>query len=147
MPRQLLHKADLAGLADFAVRRFLRAWDLALGDPDNDEVLEEFHAALALVNDVIVVHVPFDYDPRPFIAANTWVYAKTMPKNPHEYVVLRAATDWREQLRFGRWIRHWGETERFDGRPYKYMDVDDHHYWVMSINDTIINRKRLEDLK
>ena len=39
-----------------------------------------------------------DYDPRPYIAANHWVFARTMPDNPHEYVVIHNSTDPYEHL-------------------------------------------------
>ena len=45
------------------------------------------------------------YDPRPYIAANHWVFARTMPDNPHEYVVIYNSTDPYQHLMFLEWIR------------------------------------------
>jgi hypothetical protein len=129
---QALHGGNLAGILSVAGRRVLKAIP--------DELAED--PAVALLRDVLP-NPPESYDPRPYIEANTWVFARTMPENPHEYVMLRASTDWREHLRFLRWLRVYGEVERWlDGRRYRYRIVDGWRYWAMwSPNDTILNRE------
>jgi hypothetical protein len=84
-----------------------------------------------------------DYDPRPYIAANFWTFASTMPENPHEYLLLRNSTDWREHLRMLRWVRR-GEREKWrDGKIYSYRVVDRRwRYWALGPNDSILNRER-----
>ena len=62
--------------------------------------------------------------------------------HPHEYVVISRSSDWREHLRFLQWLRHWGELELFKGRHYPYRTVDGFRYWAMSLEHTIINRRK-----
>ncbi len=85
-----------------------------------------------------------DYDPRPYIAANHWVFARTMPDNPHEYVVIHDSTDPYEHLMFLEWIRSVGDIEHYRGRDYEYVTVDGYRYWAMGPSGpehTIINRR------
>jgi len=102
----------------------------------------EYAEALALLRDVLPSDPPESYDPVPYIEAQSWVFARTMPDNPHEYVLLRRSTDWREHLRFLLWIRVHGEVERFKGRSYRYRTVGQFRYWALGPDDTIINRRR-----
>jgi hypothetical protein len=132
---ELIRGGHRALLLASAGRAVLRAWD------GNDEAgLAEAMIELRSV----LPTVPEDYDPRPYIAAQTWTFAKTMPTHPHEYCMLKGSTDWQEHLRFADWVRFYGQVERFQGRSYRYCDVDGWHYWVLGPNDTIINRARLE---
>jgi hypothetical protein len=126
-----LHRGRLADLADVAGRR-------VLADPTDG-------AALALLRDVLPEDPPEDWDPRPFIEANRWTYARTMPQNPHEYLLLRKAHDWRTHLVFVRWLKVHGEIERWvDRRDYPYCTVDGWRYWtLLLVNDeVIINRRK-----
>jgi hypothetical protein len=125
-----LRRGRLADLADLAGRR-------VLADPTDE-------AAWALLRDVLPEDPPAEYDPRPFIAANTWTYARTRPDNPHEYLLLHKSTDWREHLRFVRWLRVHGEVERWvDRRPYPYREVDGWRYWTLClVNDEVILNRR-----
>jgi hypothetical protein len=128
---QALQRGRLAELADVAGRR-------VLVDPGDE-------AALALLRDVLPEDPPKDYDPRPYIEAHEWTYAKTRPENPHWYLLIRKSSDWREHLRFLRWIRVHGEIERWrDGRNYPYCTVDGWRYWALcNVNDeVIINRRK-----
>jgi hypothetical protein len=132
---ELIRGGHRALLLASAGRSVLKAWD------DGDEAA--LAEAIAELRSVLPA-VPSDYDPKPYIAAQSWVFAKTMPEHPHEYVMLRASTDWREHLRFGDWIRFSGEQERYQGRIYRYRVVDDWQYWVLGPNDTIINRRYVD---
>ena len=82
-----------------------------------------------------------DYDPRPYIAAKRWQFAKTMPANPHAYVLLRRSTDRGEHMRFLEWLRVTGDREKFWSKTYSYRTVDDYRYWALGPEDTIINRR------
>ena len=126
---------NLASLVSVAGRRLLKAID----SPDECD----YDAAVALLRDVLP-NPTESYDPVPFIEMNTWTYAKSRPQSPHEYVMLRNSVDWREHLRFIRWLRKFGEARRWrDGRTYRYRIVGEFHYWAMwSPNDTIANRSR-----
>ena len=143
MPYELLREADYAQLEDFAVRNLQRAWDISLQAPDNDELLDQLQEAWRLVDDVVIPSVPQDWDATEYTEAQRFTATKN-PNNPHAYVVLRNAKSWRNQLKFGRYIRQHGKPETFGGYWYMYADVGDHHYWTMNSNDTIINRKRLD---
>jgi hypothetical protein len=129
-----LHSGHLALIYAAAGRRVLEAID---GPED------AYYAAIDLLAAVLPEVPPEGYDPTPFIEAQMWVEARTMPEHPHSYVLLRRSTDWREHLRFLTWIRA-GDTERWvDGRTYRFRDVGDYHYWALSAADSILNRRRL----
>jgi hypothetical protein len=128
---EALGGGQLAEMLSVAGRRVLDA----IAQPQHEDVV-------ALLRDVLPADPPESYDPSPYIEAQTWVFAKTMPQNPHEYVVLRRSTDWREHLRFLRWIRVWGDRELFKGTYYLYRTVGEWRYWALGPNDTIINRRR-----
>jgi hypothetical protein len=129
--QRALQRGRLGELADVAGRR-------VLADPGDE-------AALVLLRDVLPADPPEDYDPRPYIEANEWTYARTRPQNPHEYLLLHKSTDWREHLRFLRWIRVHGEVERWlDRRDYPYRTVDGWRYWSLCLvnDEVIINRRK-----
>jgi hypothetical protein len=85
--------------------------------------------------------LPPDYDPRPFIAAQRWTYAKTMPWHPHEHLLIFRATSVIEHITFLLWIRRSEHVETYNGREYRYREVDGMRYWALGPNDTIINRR------
>jgi hypothetical protein len=80
------------------------------------------------------------YTPRPYIAAQHWVFAKSMPDNAHFYVLLKVSTDREAHLDFLSWIRQ-GRSEVWQGRRYHYRVVDGWRYWALGPWDTIINRR------
>lgn len=130
-----LNGGHLSEILDVATRGALAAWEV--GEP------EELEAALDLLRDAAPDDPPVEYDPTSYIEANEWVFAKTMPKNPHEYLLLRRSTDWREHLRFVRWLRVHGEPERFGGQLWPYRTVGEWRYWAgVDPNWTIVNRRR-----
>lgn len=78
------------------------------------------------------------------IEANEFVFAKTMPDNPHYYVVRK---NWVGKMPFNDFvllIRKYGYNENFRGWTYRIWDVVDHKYWSMGAPlalTVIINRK------
>ncbi|MCK9569893.1 hypothetical protein M0R72_13195 [Candidatus Pacearchaeota archaeon] len=82
-----------------------------------------------------------------FIASSKWIFAKTMPQNPHWYI-LRSKCDDAEFVAFVLYIRANGCDVSFKGRPYKCLDVDGWRYWTMGnhISETIlINRAKVHN--
>lgn len=82
-----------------------------------------------------------------FIREENWVYAKTMPEWPHEYLVRdRVDEDLFEAL--VRHIRENGYEGNFYSKTLTYFDEDGLVYWTMgeAIDDTvIINRCKKAD--
>ena len=81
------------------------------------------------------------------LAANQWIFAKTMPKKPHWYTLRK---NWRSSERFTKTvqsIRYWGSGEFWWRRLYQYWDVNGYHYWSMGYDPhgtELINRKPTE---
>ena len=75
---------------------------------------------------------------------HVWIFAKTMPKNPHFYTRKK---DWDDAILFTQCayrIREFGKTEMFRGWPYVCFNFCEYKYWVMDKNPddaVIINRK------
>jgi hypothetical protein len=128
---EAIQGGHLAAMLSIAGRRVLEAID----EP-------QYEAAVALLHEVLPADPGESYDPTSYIEAQDWVFAKTMPENPHEYVLIRRSTDWRAHLRFLHWIRVWGEDEVFKGWHYQCRTVGEWRYWALGPNDTIINRRR-----
>ncbi len=80
-----------------------------------------------------------------FIMDRRWQFAKTMPKNPHEYTMKK----WGENESFNQavlYIRQCGYRECFGKYYYTYLDIDGYKYWTMGapIEQTIlINRAKI----
>jgi hypothetical protein len=89
------------------------------------------------------------FTPEAFIAGSTWVFAKTMPNNPHEYTVVRRTAlrdDW--FFHFVAYIRKHGFKARYGNNTYSYLVVGDWKYWTMGWpvrSTTLINRARTTD--
>lgn len=124
-----------------ACRELLTAWEDL--DGTRKPTVEAFKERIAEL-ERLLPSPPRDYDPRPYIAANEWTFARTMPENPHEYVVIRKSTDPVEHMRFLAWLRAFGDLEHFKGRDYEYIEIDGWRYWAMGtdqLEQTIINRR------
>jgi hypothetical protein len=83
---------------------------------------------------------------RAFVASSEWQCAVTMPEHPHEYTLRRRAPDPSRFQWFVLFIRVHGYERRFQGRPYRYLDLDGWSYWTMGapLHQTIlINRARI----
>ena len=77
------------------------------------------------------------------IQRSRWIFAKTMPENPH-YYMLRKECDDGEFVRFAELIRQYGYRDQYEGYWYTVLNVYDWYYWTMGapIEETIlINRK------
>jgi hypothetical protein len=68
---------------------------------------------------------------RDFIACNSWIFARTMPQCPHEYVLLWKCTSEDIFFRFAMTIRRFGYDEYFFSKKMRYLDVDGRRYWTM----------------
>ena len=70
-----------------------------------------------------------------FISSHSWRFAKTMPQNPHWYVVKDKCRDAHEFERFVMHIRRHGYRTKFGRAWYMYFDwaVDGvvHNFWTM----------------
>jgi hypothetical protein len=78
------------------------------------------------------------------LAQGRWIFAKTMPANPHEYTLRREWADDALFLAVAQYIRDHGYPTRFQGRPYTQLDVNAHTYWTMPgplLRTLLINRK------
>lgn len=82
-----------------------------------------------------------------FIQSVEWIYAKSMPEWPHEYIV-REKVDESLFIELVIHIRVYGYEEKFYNKSITYFDHDGMTYWTMGapIDDTIIiNRCQKED--
>lgn len=60
-----------------------------------------------------------------------WVFAKTMPENPHHYTQRK---EWKDDALFCDvvlFIRAEGQTEIFKGRRFKVLVVGEYKYWTV----------------
>ncbi len=71
-----------------------------------------------------------------------YTFAKTMPKNPHFYTLR---TTWNDQdfIDVVKYIRKYGEKQRYYKKIYIYYYLDGYKYWTMGdpINETILINK------
>lgn len=82
-----------------------------------------------------------------FVSSHRWVFARTMPQNPHEYTLRRnsSGVTFDEAVRF---TRQHGHIEYFKGGAYRMIFLGDYKYCTTGspLGYTIlINRKGLAD--
>ena len=90
--------------------------------------------------------MPFPEELKAFVDEQTWTFAKTMPKWPHEYIV-RERVDEDLFVQLVQHIREYGYEGRFYSRKITYFDEDGMVYWTMGRpikETTIVNRCRKE---
>lgn len=58
-----------------------------------------------------------------------WVFAKTMPNNPHTYTIRRDMGDDQLFLKIASHIRYFGELEIFEGVMYRVFYCNNYRYW------------------
>jgi hypothetical protein len=85
---------------------------------------------------------------RPVIDTLSFRVASTMPEIPHEYTVRNAGNEAAYLALFNA-IQEYGRTERYKGRPNKYLyPGDGWKYWAMTSElgqSRVINRMKIED--
>ena len=75
-----------------------------------------------------------------FMRDATWTYAKTMPDNPHWYVVETKLDDPRVGA-LKELLRHHSHLRRWHGHAYRALDLDGWSIWDLW---PVINRKPIE---
>jgi hypothetical protein len=77
-----------------------------------------------------------------YIEASHWRFARSMPSNPHWYVVRPKGPgpELAAHLAFCRWLTAEGRDRTWHGRPFRTASWDGWDYWHMG-DDTVINRK------
>jgi len=78
-----------------------------------------------------------------YVGTETWTYAKTVPNEPHEYLLMARSGDPWTHLRVIRYIRAAGERRQWsrDRRWYHYWRSGDFEYWAMGASETMLNRR------
>jgi SAM-dependent methyltransferase len=77
-----------------------------------------------------------------------WIFAKTMPQNPHWYTLRKHWKDDQAFVSVVEKIRQYGYREMYAGRPYTVLSMNGMKYWTMGapLSSTIlINRKVLTE--
>ena len=64
------------------------------------------------------------------IEKSRWIFAKTMPQNPHEYMLRKESID-EEFVRFVELIRKYGYRYKFGKTWYVQLNVNNWYYWTM----------------
>ena len=64
------------------------------------------------------------------IERSNWIYAKTMPENPHFYMLRKECVD-EEFVRFVSIIREYGYQQIYKGRAYTVLNAGEWFYWTM----------------
>ena len=74
-----------------------------------------------------------------FIDRNKWVFAKSMPKIPHYYIVRDRLSENDKKLfdEIEVFIKKNGYTEEFYSKQYIYFNIGGYKYWVY---ENILNR-------
>jgi len=82
-----------------------------------------------------------------FLEANTWTFAKTMPKTPHWYIVKDKCTDSDLFVEAVKLLQKIGIPEKFGKATFKYYVIGEFKYWTNGYPPdmtTIINRFKPE---
>jgi len=89
----------------------------------------------------------FSDNVRAFVDCERWIFAKTMPDWPHEYLVRSRVDETLFEAAVAH-IRAYGYEGRFYLRSITYFEEGDWVYWTMGaliVDTTIINRCRSEN--
>ena len=65
------------------------------------------------------------------IEKSNWIYAKSMPQNPHFYMLRKEVADDTEFVRFVKLIREYGYRYKFAKSWYVQFNVNNWYYWTM----------------
>jgi len=73
------------------------------------------------------------------IQQNKWVFAKTIPKIPHYYIVRDNLSSYNKKLfdKFKVFIDKNGYTKKFYSKEYWYININGYKYWII---ENILNR-------
>ncbi len=80
------------------------------------------------------------------ISEHRWIFAKTMPENPHEYTLRNTWKDDQDFVDLVKLIREEGIKEKYKKSYYTVLYINDHKYWTMGapLDVTIlINRAKV----
>ena len=86
------------------------------------------------------------------IETNEWIFAKTMPDNPHSYTLRKNWDKDEDFVNFVKFIRKNGYVENFKGREYTLFNINGYKYWTMGADintpdgkphTILINRARI----
>jgi hypothetical protein len=86
------------------------------------------------------------YEVQAALESHRWIFAKTMPDNPHEYTLRK---EWQDDPLFDSVVAYiYAHVYVSTYKGYRYMQIDagDHFYWTMGepiFRTILINRKRL----
>ena len=83
---------------------------------------------------------------RAFVAAQEWIFAKTMADIPHHYCLKMYAADPAEFEWFARHLVANSVPGWFYSKTYRYYYLDDWKYWIMDPDPgmcDLINRDRV----
>lgn len=75
-----------------------------------------------------------------------WIFAKTMPDNPHWYTLRKKWARDDEFVACAQAIRAYGYEEKYEGKRYAMLNVNQYKYWTMGApldSTLLINRKLL----
>jgi len=79
-----------------------------------------------------------------YVESQEFTYARTMPKYPHEYVLIWKSTDPWMQFRVLALIREIGDRRKWGRNWHHYWTWGEYEYWAMRPRETILNRRRLD---
>lgn len=79
-----------------------------------------------------------------------WIFAKTMPKNPHEYILRKDFGNDDLFLKISCHIRYFGKLEEFQGILYRVLYTRKYKYWtcpcdLLNEDVDLINRTAIEN--
>lgn len=80
------------------------------------------------------------------LEAQEWIYAKTMPQNPHHYTLRKKWGRDADFVATVTYIREYGYRQKYQGRWYTQLDANGYFYWTMGdpmATTILINRKPL----
>jgi hypothetical protein len=80
-----------------------------------------------------------DEDVERFIKANKWTFAKTMPHNPHWYIVRAQCNSEEDFKGFVMHIRRHGHQVKFGNSWYTHLHFGEYTYWTMGSPLNILN--------
>ena len=94
---------------------------------------------------------------REFARTSPWIFAKTMPQQPHEYTLRAESPDEKLFERVVLYIRQFGYKAKYGSATYTYLEIDGWKYWTMGaplgptgeydpkIHTILINRAKLRN--